>query len=171
MHARVRGSGTHHCCTVGHNAGVPLELGALWRKWLYKHMFYSYSSLAWQKARWVVRGFSEQVNINYDETFGTIVKLGTIHIVLKIIASRDWPIHQLVVKNTFLHGHLGGPCTTSSRRAMWTPLFLTMFVSRQKSLYGPKQAPWLGTSASPRTSAASPCTVVFFLLLDQSMHP
>ena len=45
-------------------------------KWLYKHMFYSYSSLAWQKARWVIRGFSQQVNINYDETFSTIVKPG-----------------------------------------------------------------------------------------------
>lgn len=89
-----------------------------------------------------LQGLSQQVNINYDEMFSTIVKPGTIHIVLKIIASRDWPIHQLVVKNTFLHGHLGGPCTTSSHRAMWTPLFPTMFVFWQKSLYGPKQAPW-----------------------------
>jgi hypothetical protein len=75
-------------------------------KWIFKHKFHSDGTLARHKARWVVRGFTQRHGIYYDETFSPVVKPATIRVVLSIAASRQWPIHQLDVKNAFLHGHL-----------------------------------------------------------------
>ncbi|GKA90740.1 ribonuclease H-like domain-containing protein [Tanacetum coccineum] len=44
--------------------------------------------------------------VNVDETFSLVVKLGTIQTVLSLATSRHWPVHQLNVKNAFLHGDL-----------------------------------------------------------------
>ncbi|XP_071704541.1 uncharacterized mitochondrial protein AtMg00810-like [Rutidosis leptorrhynchoides] len=58
------------------------------------------------KVRLIANGCSQQVGIDCDETFYPLVKPGTIRTVLSIAASRHWPVHQLDVKNVFLHGHL-----------------------------------------------------------------
>ena len=75
-------------------------------KWIYKHKHHLDGSLARHKARWVVRDFSQQHGIDYDETFSPVVKPTTIRTVLSLTVSRHWPIHQLNVKNAFLQGHL-----------------------------------------------------------------
>lgn len=54
----------------------------------------------------MVKGKSQQVGVDCDETFGPVVKPATIHTVLSIALSKNWPIHQLDVKNVFLHGDL-----------------------------------------------------------------
>lgn len=54
----------------------------------------------------VVHGFSKQHGINYDKIFSHVVKSATIRTVLIVTISRAWLIHQLDVKNAFLHGHL-----------------------------------------------------------------
>jgi hypothetical protein len=40
---------------------------------------------------------------NFDHTFSPIIKPATIHTVLHLTASRNWHVHQLDVKNAFLH--------------------------------------------------------------------
>lgn len=74
-------------------------------KWIFKHKFHSNGPLARHKARWVC-GFSQQHDVDYDETFSLIVKLSTIRTMLNVTTSRQWPIYQLDVKNAFLHGDL-----------------------------------------------------------------
>ncbi|GKG42479.1 ribonuclease H-like domain-containing protein, partial [Tanacetum coccineum] len=54
----------------------------------------------------MANGNTQLKSVDVDETFSIVVKPGTIRTVLSLAASRDWPIHQLDVKNEFLHKDL-----------------------------------------------------------------
>jgi len=110
-------------------------------KWIFKHKYHSDGTLTRHKARWVVRGFSQRHGIDYDETFSPVVKPATIWAVLSIAASRAWPIHQLDVKNAFLHGHLEETVYCQQPPGFVDPVFPDHVCLLQRSLYGLKQAP------------------------------
>ncbi|GKC19371.1 ribonuclease H-like domain-containing protein [Tanacetum coccineum] len=74
--------------------------------WLFKHMFHADGTLSRYKARLVANGNSQQVGVDFDETFSLVVKPVTIHIVLSLVVSRQWHIHQLDVENAFLNDDL-----------------------------------------------------------------
>jgi hypothetical protein len=54
----------------------------------------------------VAKGFSQVEGIDYNETFSPIAKMNSIHLVLSLVASYKWEVHQMDVKSTFLHGDL-----------------------------------------------------------------
>jgi len=79
--------------------------------------------------------------VDFDETFSPVVKPATVRTVLSLALSRRWPIHQLDVKNTFLHGTLS-ETVYCAQPAGFEDLARPDFVYRlNRSLYGLKQAP------------------------------
>nr|GFA68313.1 NBS-containing resistance-like protein [Tanacetum cinerariifolium] len=74
--------------------------------WLFKHKFHADETLCRYKARLVSNGSSQQLGVDFDETFSLIVKSATVHTILSLFVSRKWPIHQFDVKNAFLNGDL-----------------------------------------------------------------
>jgi hypothetical protein len=119
----------------------PPRANVITGKWVFKHKYNADGSLARHKARWVVRGFSQRYGIDYDETFSPVVKPATIRVVLSIAASRSWPIHQLDVKNAFLHGHLNETVYCQQPPDFVDPAAPDHVCLLLKSLYGLKQAP------------------------------
>jgi hypothetical protein len=122
---------------VARPAGVNVVTG----KWIFRHKFNSDGSLARYKARWVVRGFTQQHGVDYDETFSPVVKPATICTVLSLATSRSWPIHQMNVKNAFLHGHLEETIYCEQPSGFVDASHPSHVCLLKKSLYGLKQAP------------------------------
>ncbi|GJR49291.1 ribonuclease H-like domain-containing protein [Tanacetum coccineum] len=74
--------------------------------WLFRHKYHANGSLGRYKARLVANGRSQQFGVDCDDIFSLVVKPATIRTVLSLALSRNWPIHQLDVKNAFLNSDL-----------------------------------------------------------------
>nr|GEV77982.1 hypothetical protein [Tanacetum cinerariifolium] len=84
----------------------PVGINVVCSMWLFKHKFYADGTLSRYKALLISNGSSQQLGVDFDETFSAVVKPTTIRTVLSLDVSRKWPIHQLDVKNAFLNGDL-----------------------------------------------------------------
>nr|GFC47434.1 ribonuclease H-like domain-containing protein [Tanacetum cinerariifolium] len=124
-HGNVPTTNTHHMVTRA-KAGIskplvrmnchattasPIPLSHLhalrdpnWHKAM--HKFNADGSLNRYKALLVANGRNQHQGIDCDETFIPVIKPDTIRTVLTLVVTRDWRIHQLDVKNAFLHGKL-----------------------------------------------------------------
>ncbi|KAJ0775601.1 putative RNA-directed DNA polymerase [Helianthus annuus] len=119
----------------------PLDRPVIRCMWLFRHKFKSDGSLERYKARLVVNGNSQTVGIDCDEIFSPVVKPATIRTVLSLAVSRAWSIHQLDVKNAFLHGELHETVFMHQPPGFYDARFPHHVCRLKKSLYGLKQAP------------------------------
>ncbi|KAK1613636.1 hypothetical protein QYE76_019153 [Lolium multiflorum] len=119
----------------------PLRANVVTGKWIFLQKFHSDGTLARNKARWVVRGYSQRPGIDYEETFSPVVKPATIRLVLHIAVSGSWPIRQLDVKNAFLHGSLEEVVYCQQPPGFVDASRPDHVCRLHKSLYGLKQAP------------------------------
>lgn len=108
---------------------------------IFRHKKNSDGSFEHYKARLVGDGRSQQVSVDCTETFSQVVKPATIRIVLTLALSKSWPIHQLDVKNAFLHGNLKETIYMHQPLGFRDSIHRDYVCLLKKSLYGLKQAP------------------------------
>jgi hypothetical protein len=117
--------------------GVNLVTG----KWIFRHKLHADGSLDRYKAHWVLRGLTQHPGLDYDETFSPVVKPATVRVILSLALSQNWPIHQLDVKNAFLHGTLTETVYCVQPSGFADSSRPDLVCRLNKSLYGLKQAP------------------------------
>lgn len=64
-------------------------------KWVLKSKCQVDGSLERCKARLVAKRFHQQPGLDYMETFSPIVKLVTIYLILSLVITHKWHLHQL----------------------------------------------------------------------------
>ena len=87
----------------------------------------------------MAKGFTQTYGLNYTETFSPVTKLNSIRIIISLATNLDWPLHQLNVKNAFLHDDL-----TETIYMTQPPGFESKgecMCHLKKSIYGLKQSP------------------------------
>jgi hypothetical protein len=109
-------------------------------KWVYITKCASDGSVERHKARLVAKGFSQVEGIDYNETFSPVAKMNSIRLVLSLVASHKWEVHQMDVKFVFLHGYL-----QEENYMEQPPGYVhndsSLVCLLKKSLHGLKQAP------------------------------
>ena len=108
-------------------------------EWVFKLKRGLYGEVARHKSRWVVRGFTQEEGIDYDETFASVVKPMSYKALFPIAATLDLEIEQMDVKTAFLYGNIDHEIYVEQPYHMTDG---TLRVCKlRKALYGLKQAP------------------------------
>ncbi|XP_074313420.1 uncharacterized protein LOC141648591 [Silene latifolia] len=119
----------------------PTNVNVIRSMWIFRHKFQSNGSFERHKARLVGDGKTQRVGIDCGETFSPVVKPATIRTVLSLALASQWSIHQLDVKNAFLHDDLSETVYMHQPMGYRDSRFPDHVCLLRKSLYGLKQAP------------------------------
>nr|GEV46508.1 hypothetical protein [Tanacetum cinerariifolium] len=80
---------------------LPLTL-----KWFFKNKHDEEQTVIQKKSRLVVRGYRQEVEINFEESFAPVARMEAIRILLAYAAHKSFSVFQMDVKTAFLHGSL-----------------------------------------------------------------
>ena len=58
------------------------------------------------KTRLVAKGYAQIYGVDYSDTFSPVAKLTSIRLFISLAATHGWDLHQLDIKNVFLHRDL-----------------------------------------------------------------
>ncbi|KAI2707448.1 hypothetical protein CBS147333_9344 [Penicillium roqueforti] len=81
----------------------PKDRRVLSGKWVFKLKRGPHGEIIRHKSRWIVRGFTQEEGIDYDETFASVVKPMSYKALFAIGAALDLEIEQMDIKTAFLY--------------------------------------------------------------------
>lgn len=93
------------------------------------------------KARLVANGTRQIHDLDYFDTFSSVVQLLLIRLVLLLAITHGWKLHEIDISNVFLHGNLEERIVISQPFGFTDPQSPDHVCLLHKSLYGLKQSP------------------------------
>lgn len=87
-----------------HAVYLPVGRRAIGSRWVFKVKHLPDGAIEHFKARVIAQGFSQQLGIDFDETFAPTAQWAAIHTVLALMAVNDMHFESVDVLSAFLHG-------------------------------------------------------------------
>ena len=84
----------------------PADKSIVSSKWIFKLKNVVASSIEKYKAKFVVKGFSQNEGIDYDETFAPVAKYTSIRTIISLDSILSWKMYQMDIKTAFLNGNI-----------------------------------------------------------------
>jgi hypothetical protein len=120
---------------------LPKDKKAIGFKWEYKVEHNADGSVSRYKARLVVKGCAQTYGIDYEKTYSPIAKMTTVRAIIAMVVAKRWSLHQMDVKNVFLHGDLHEEVYMEQPPNYVDQTHPNLVCMLKKVLYGLKQAP------------------------------
>ncbi len=85
---------------------LPKDKKAIGCKWVYKVKHNANGYVSRYKVRLVAKGYAQTYGIDYEKTYSPIAKMTIVKVIIAMASTQGWSLHQMDVKNVFLHGDL-----------------------------------------------------------------
>lgn len=103
-------------------------------KWVYKIKYKSDGTVERFKARFVVKGYTQQAGMDYTKKISPVVKTTTMSTLIGLTVKRGCNLYQLDINNAFLHGDLHEEVYVTLSQGLLVSE-KKMFCRSKKSLY------------------------------------
>jgi len=120
---------------------LPEDKKAFGCKWVYKVKHNADRFVNRYKTRLVIKGYAQTYGIDYEETYSPVAKMTTVRAIIVMAAAKGWSLHQMDVKNVFLHGNLREEVYMEQPLGYVDQTHPNLVCRLKKALYGLKQAP------------------------------
>jgi hypothetical protein len=109
-------------------------------KWVYKTKYDFKGKIKRFKTRLMAKGFTQQEEIDYTETFLPVSKKDSFRIMMALVAHYDLELHQMDVKTVFFNGDLQESVYMAQPKGFTIEGKEHMKYKQNKSIYGLKEA-------------------------------
>ena len=124
---------------VWHKDEVPAGVTPLTTKWIFKIKRGEQGQIIKFKARLCVRGFEQELGIDFEEVFAPVMRHNSLRTLLAMAAAHDYEIKQMDVTTAFLNGELEEDVYIYAPEG--TGFEPGTVLKLDRALYGLKQAP------------------------------
>lgn len=83
-----------------------LEQKTIGNKWILKAKHNSNGLIEMYKAHLVIKCYTQQEDINYEEAFSLVITFASVPLILAIVTYIDLELYQIDIKTIFLNGEL-----------------------------------------------------------------
>jgi hypothetical protein len=120
---------------------LPKDKKSIGCKWVYKVKHNADGSMSKYKARLVAKGYAQTYGIDYVHAYSAVAKMTTVRAIIAMVVAKGRSLHQMDVKNVFLHGDLQEEVYMEQPPSYVDQTHPNLVCRLKKALYGLKQAP------------------------------